>query len=217
MVDSSFAEEIQNPNSPCKEKLRISGFDRWNSTFLRWLTPLQTNEGSFVATIDSVTGEHQLELLANHTFGYDGLVNSWKNKSTGSVSSSMERIYIESLLLYLQLPLMIGDGKQQTILPSEIIRDKTYHRMFFMLEEGDTKDPQKDHYVGYWNTETNLLEYMLFTYRDLYASYKGTLFFSDYQEMSGIRYPTSIAIQNSITSAKDVHRIHVKKLQCVSN
>ena len=206
---------LQSQGNPCQEKIKIVGTDRWTSTLLRWFTPLSADEQGFVAIIDRVNGAHHLALETTQKYSYDPDSQILINTVKSSPAKSLERIYVESLLLYLQLPQLAEHLYSSTSLQSFAQSDDLYHRFFFMRESGGTDDPSIDHYVAYWNVETKLLDYIVFTYRDLSLSYKGVLHYSDYQNLLDRKYPMRIAIKDSIGDSEEIHRIQITDIACV--
>ena len=216
VVDGATAlltEIQQHHRSPCENEIHFAGSDRWSSTLMRWFTPLKSNKENFVANQDVLGTFKHLELTNGTVLTYRSQAQQWTS-STGLQVSAKERIYAESLILYLQLPTFSMKVFNPQKLSPQTIAGKHYERLFFMLQNGSVDDVQLDHFVAYWNPQSKHIDYVVFTYRDLFASYKGVLQLAAYEKHEGISYPRKLRIQNGFLDTKDVHQIEIQRIEC---
>jgi len=209
-----LTEIQQHHRALCENKTRLVGSDRWNSSLMRWLTPLKSNKENFVVSHDMSGSFQRLKLASGTVLSHREQMAQWTTQTAAKVSGK-ERIYAESLLLYIQLPTFAMKVFNAQRLSPQKIADKHYERLFFMLQKGAVKDATLDHFVAYWNPQSKRIDYLVFTYRDLFASYKGVLQLTDYAKHDGISYPRKLRVQNGFLDTKDVHQIEIQTIECL--
>ncbi len=191
----------QQKASPCTGNLEVEGIDQWSSSILRWFTPLPQNRSAFLlreAGADSaVTLPDQAPL-------------KFQNKDLGT----WDRIYIESLQLYLRLPQWLSSAHNPVSLGLRTLGGKTYKAVFFTLKPGPWNDPDLDQYVAYFTEEDSSLAFVQFTYRDLASSYVGWLSYGPTKSFSAFPYPSRIQILDDWSDEDSVHTIELESIRC---
>ena len=180
----------------------VCGSDRWHSTVMRWLTPNDSNTESFSALFNTTQGSEKLTLEAGKQLRRHSQSEPWWRADQKRAAKTSEIIYAESLFLYLHLPMLEQQLYNVTLLGPATINNTTYKRLFFTLAPGASDNQQIDQYVAYWNEQTQQLDFINFTYRDLYASYQGVFGSLITNSNKGKKYPRQIDIQNHFTSQK---------------
>ena len=179
------------------------------------LTPLNSAEAEFSAEWSGRNAKQSLALKAGPIYHYAIEEKAWREKGREAPLGNADKIYVESLMLYLRIHHKTTPWVDVEYQGRQTIQDQTYERVFFTL---DTQAPllERDHYRAYINSESQLIDYIAFTYRDLFDSYLGVIKLSDYRTVGNRTHPHVIAIQDSIDSAKPVHTIAINSMACFS-
>lgn len=185
----------------CDGILQVSGEDIWNSRILRWLTPLPEDKTSFRLR---EAGHETAVILGN------GRRLAFSDKEL----SGMDRIYMESLRLYVLLPQLLARAENPVLLGSQSLGTRQYTAVFFNLEPGYWNNPELDQYIAYFRPEDRSLELLQFTYRDLTRSYIGWLRFGPGKDFKAFAYPATISILDDWNATESTHEIHLHEILC---
>lgn len=197
----SWQHDLQKQRLNCEGVLDIQGTDSWSSRVLRWFTPLQDNRSSFqlqeagANSVVTVPGEAPFVLKDSELSGWD-------------------RIYVESLRLYVRLPLAVAAAYNPVYLGERTLGTDSYAAFFFNLDPGNWNDPSLDQFIAYYPKGSSKLTLVQFTYRDLSRSYVGWLRFGSDKAFAAFPYPSSISILDDWNSRDAVHTVEISSIVC---
>jgi hypothetical protein len=190
-----------------KEKFKFKAVfkDTWSSSLLRRFTILTTNSQKMQIEVEK-NGDVKLEILdgTNSIQNYrvkDHLV--YYEKDEKPTKDDRAKIYIESLVTYISLPMLISEFS--------ILLDESNEDFYsvFATNESPEPDPKRDQYVYRFDKKKKELDHILFTYRDVFQSYQGVLQYSNYLESGSQKYPSKIQIKDTLKDATSVHEIQI--------
>ncbi|GBF51199.1 putative lipoprotein [Leptospira ryugenii] len=217
---------ITNPIEPAMKpddwkrykQIQFTLKDVWHSKAVRFFTPIKENEQRMKVFLDFEKDSMEIELLNGVNKGiYYGLVKKdvyQISPDTGKVFTGDDevRVYLESLRLYL---LMVWNLKNYEIIQyaGDIqLLGKTYERVYLTNVQVDA-NPDVDQYLAYFEKETGALEWVEFTYRELFSWYKGTLKFGYYENWEGKQFPRRISILDKFDDPDFVHEIRIERIE----
>lgn len=186
----------------CAGVLEFQGVDIWSSRILRWFTPLQADRSSFLLRVAGAESAVILPGEAPLRF-QDQELSGWN------------RIYIESLQLYVQLPQWIAAAHNPVQLGVRKLGAQSYQAVFFNLKPGSWNDPAFDQYIAYFSENDSKPTLVQFTYRDLTRSYVGWLRFGSERSFSAFPYPSRISILDDWNAEDAVHTIELEDIRCI--
>ncbi|TGL07903.1 LBF_0142 family lipoprotein [Leptospira bouyouniensis] len=192
--------------------------DVWHSNFVRFFTPIKEPELRMRVHLDFEADAMQVEFLGGEK---KGLIYGLEKKSTYQISADTGkaysddtevRIYLESLRLYLTLPWKLKNfpiiqysGQKQKL-------DQLYEVVYFTsVQMNATADT--DQYLGYFEQKSGALEWLEFTYRELFTFYQGVLKYGFYEPWNGKQYPRRITILDRFEDPDFVHEIRIEKIE----
>ncbi len=188
-----------------KTKWKLILTDTWSSSLLRRFTILTTNSQKMQLEIEK-NGNLRLEILSGENI-YKVYRIEGKNVFYGNgnvpVKDSTAKLYIESLAMYVRLPMIIPDFS--------ILLAAEEKSLFSVFATNGTLEPTslENQYVYVFNKEKKELDHIQFTYREVYQSYKGFLKYSETKEKGGFKYPTKIQIKETLEEQASVHEIKI--------
>ena len=198
--------------------LRLHVRDIWTSGLMRRFTPLNQNDEPLLfrfsrnasaprMEMEFRVGERKgdsLVLEGKDLFQVDGGERT-RRESTG------DRIYLESFRLYLTLPALLRGKENVVFAGTRTIGGKHYRRVF--LTNG-TASPRKeaDQYLVFIN-DTDEIEWIAFTYRELLGSYSGALHYTDVRRTPFGFVPYSIAVTDKVGDEGFVHRFVLEAVE----
>jgi hypothetical protein len=197
----SWQKDLQKNRPNCEGVLEIQGTDAWSSRVLRWFTPLQDNLSSFqlqeagANSVVTLPGQEPFVLKDSELTGWD-------------------RIYVESLRLYLRLPQAISRAFNPAYLGERTLGTDSYAAFFFNLKPGNWNDPSVNQFIAYYPKGSSKLTLVQFTYRDLSRSYVGWLRYGPDKAFSAFPYPSSVAILDDWNASEAVHTIEIASMSC---
>ena len=172
----------------CEAKSKtFNGVDIWNDTLPYLFTPL-----------DSKNSKFSLKNSDNITFESDR-----KKITVSEESSTLDRIYIESLLLYSDFLSQLCTPEKTQLFAQTKFSHLDKIALYFQSKQGNTTNE----YIIYFNND--LPAAAEFTYRDLSDSYIGILRFSDWATMSGKLMPTTIEILDTLEDTRPIHEVRI--------
>jgi hypothetical protein len=188
-----------------KTKWKLILTDTWSSSLLRRFTILTTNSQKMQLEIEK-NGNLRLEILSGENI-YKVYRIEGKNVFYGNgnvpVKDSTAKLYIESLAMYVRLPMIIPDFS--------ILLAAEEKSLFSVFATNGTLEPTslENQFVYVFNKEKKELDHIQFTYREVYQSYKGFLKYSETKEKGGFKYPTKIQIKETLEEQASVHEIKI--------
>lgn len=197
-----WQKDLQKTRPTCAGVLDIQGTDAWSSRVLRWFTPLKENSSPFqlreAGANSAVTLPGQAPFVLK-----DSELSGW------------DRIYVESLRLYVILPQAISAAYNAFYLGERTLGSETFAAFFFTLNPGNWNDPSLDQYIAYYPKGSTKLSLVQFTYRDLSRSYVGWLRFGPDKAFAAFPYPTSVSILDDWNEREAVHTVEITSIACL--
>jgi hypothetical protein len=197
----SWQKDLQKNPLSCAGVLEIQGTDVWSSRVLRWFTPLKANSSSFL--LQEAGADSTVTLPGQAPFVLkDSELSGW------------DRIYVESLRLYVNLPQAFGAAYNPSYLGERTLGTETFAAFFFNLAPGNWNDPSLDQYIAYYPKGSSKPSFVQFTYRDLSRSYVGWLRFGPDKNFAAFPYPSSISILDDWNANEAVHIVEINSIIC---
>ena len=197
--------------------IRLRGTDLWRSSFVRFFTPVTEQEQKF-EVVFATKGNEISYIFLNGT--REGQAIGIENGKTYRViekekefsDSSKIRIYLEPLTHYFQWPYKLFESPLLLYAGEDNIANQSYH-LIFASSGGVAASPEHDQYVVYVNKKTHQVDYIDFTLRSLFQSYKGTLHYRDFRTVQNLVVPFFIGASNSVESQDFVHEFLFSEIQ----
>ncbi|EOQ89091.1 putative lipoprotein [Leptospira yanagawae serovar Saopaulo str. Sao Paulo = ATCC 700523] len=192
--------------------------DVWHSKFVRFFTPIKESEQRMRVYLDFETNSMQVEFLGGEKkgliYGLDKKETYYIAADTGKVFMGDDevRIYLESLRLYLTLPWRLKEFPIIQYAGTTKKLEQNYEVVYFTSVQLNA-NPDTDQYVGYFETTSGALEWMEFTYRELFSFYRGVLKYGFYESWNGKQYPRRITILDKFEDSDFVHEIRIEKIE----
>jgi hypothetical protein len=192
--------------------------DIWHSKTVRFFTPIKETEQRMKVFLDLEKNSMEIEMLNGVNKGlYLGIVKKDAyqiSPDTGKVFTGDDevRIYLESLRLYLMLVWKPKDFEIIQYSGETKILDKEYNTVYLTSVQVDAT-PDTDQYLAYYEKQSGALEWIEFTYRELFSWYRGVLKFGFYEEWDGKFYPRRITILDKFNAEDFVHEIRIERIE----
>jgi hypothetical protein len=90
--------------------------------------------------------------------------------------------------------------------------NQAYH-LLFATSGAVAASPKHDQYVIYVNKKTYYVDYIDFTLRSLFESYKGTLHYRDFRTVQGLVVPFFIGASDEVKNKDFVHEFLFSEIQ----
>lgn len=183
-------------NSP-KLVRAIQVEDQWQSTLLRWFTPLDTNTQSFEAKLSLTPAAAEIWLSERYL--------TWSLDSSVSSVDGWDAVYADSVHRYFYfagLPFT-----EPIAMPSAELLGERYTRVWVSYAE--------DEAVLWLNPVDHRLRWAEFTFRSANASYRGVLDFTAWSDgspssgSSGCLLPTEVVIRDGF-EGEAVHTLRFR-------
>jgi hypothetical protein len=202
------------------ESVRLRGADVWHSSFVRFFTPVTEQEQEFEVIFATAGGTIKYIFLNGKRKGqYIGLETGKTYRATKEkrefTDSSKIRVYLEPLTDYFQWPYKLFESPVLLYVGEENIGNESYH-LIFASTGGVTASPEHDQYVIYINKKTYHVDYIDFTLRSLFESYKGTLHYGDFRTVQGLVVPFFIGASDEVENKDFVHEFLFSEIQLSS-
>jgi len=202
------------------DSVRLKGADVWHSNFVRLFTPVTEQEQEFEVIFATAGGTIKYIFLNGKRKGqYIGLENGKTYRATKEkrefTDSSKIRVYLEPLTHYFQWPYKLFESPVLLYAGEENIENESYH-LIFASSGGVTASPEHDQYVIYINKKTYHVDYIDFTLRSLFESYKGTLHYGDFRTVQGLVVPFFIGASDEVENKDFVHEFLFSEIQLSS-
>lgn len=199
------------------ESVRLRGTDLWHSRFVRFFTPVTEQEQEFDVIFATAGGTIKYIFLNGKRKGqYIGLENGKTYRATKEkrefADSSEIRVYLEPLTDYFQWPYKLYGSPVLLYAGEENIENEAYH-LLFASSGGVAASPEHDQYVIYISKKTYHVDYIDFTLRSLFESYKGTLHYRDFRTVQGLVVPFFIGASDTIENKDFVHEFLFSEIQ----
>ncbi|WCL49334.1 LBF_0142 family lipoprotein [Leptospira sp. GIMC2001] len=217
-----LSDPIDPSLSPLKwskvEALEFYMVDYWNSSLVRFFTPvpepvqamkvrLSLNNTNMDITFTDGSQRGKIYGLEN---GEPFVIEDASGKVF--IKDSEVKVYLESLRLYLLLPTMLHKYESLAYLGEIGLGDHFYHEIFATNGSFEISE-NHDQYISYTRKDTGAIEFIQFTYRDVFDSYRGVIHYENYTLVDGKSIPMKIAITNSLLDEDFVHQFQIGSIQ----
>lgn len=217
---------IQNPSEQVMKpgdwknykQIQFTLKDVWHSKAVRFFTPIKETEQRMKVFLDFEKNVMEIEMLNGVNKGlYLGIVKKDAyqiSTDTGKVFTGDDevRIYLESLRLYLMLVWKLRDFDIIQYSGEVKFLGKEYETVYLTSVQVDAT-PDTDQYLAYFEKDSGALEWIEFTYRELFSWYRGILKFGYYEEWEGKYFPRRITILDKFNAEDFVHEIRIERIE----
>ncbi len=199
------------------DSVRLKGTDLWHSTLVRFFTPVTEQEQKFEVLFSTAGGEIKYLFLNGKRKGqYIGVENGKTyraiNQEREFADSSKTKLYLEPLKHYFQWPYKLYESPVLLYAGEKNIGNESYY-LLFASSGGVAASPEHDQYVIYINQQTYYVDYIDFTLRSLFESYKGTLHYRDLRTVRGLMVPFFIGVSDEVENKDFVHEFLFSEIQ----
>ncbi|ACN13266.1 hypothetical protein HRM2_01440 [Desulforapulum autotrophicum HRM2] len=182
--------------------MEVTGTDVWESTIIRWLTPLDENTQQFHARLGLSRQQIEFTFLngekKGQTIGFDGKSYERTGTRKRHRKSASISLYLGPLQCYLEWHQTLMRHPALTLVGTTEINTIPY-RVVYATQGPPTRDlAEYDQYLIYINTRTNRIDYVEFTLRKLSRSYRGVVHYRDYKQVQGMLMPFWIGIGSDL-------------------
>ncbi|MCC5813415.1 MAG: hypothetical protein JJT78_01545 [Leptospira sp.] len=188
--------------------------DYWNSGFVRMFTPVPERVQAMKVKLSFFSNTASIRFTdgkgRGKVIGIDNGEPYIIDPKLGKVMNSDNeiRIYVESLRLYILLPFIVNAFNNIAYMDEMEYSGSRYDEIF--ATNGDWKPSEDfDQYRLYVRKDTGAIEFIRFTYRDVFNSYKGLLHYEEYTNLSGKLFPMKIAIKDDFSDSSFVHQLQI--------
>lgn len=183
------------------ESMELVATDTWNSTVIRWLTPLDNNSQRFRAHLKLYHNGIDFTFLNGDqkgtTIGFDGQSYLYEGNRKTYEKSAAISLYLGPLQSYLEWHQTLIHNPTLKLLGKQELNNHSYWVAY--AEYGDTSELEKhDQFLIYINTDTKRVDYIEFTLRKLMNSYRGVIHYKNFKRVRGILIPFWIGIANDL-------------------
>jgi len=196
--------------------MRVTASDTWNSTLIRWMTPLDRDKQKFQARLSLYHQGIEYTFLngekKEQTIGFDGQSYEYVKTEKRYTESRGSSLYLGPLQSYLEWSQTLMRHPTQKLLGMREINNIPYW-IVYTIEGSVEKLDQYDQYLIYINAQNNRIDYVEFTMRDLMKSYKGVVHYKNYKTVEGILMPFWIGIANGIFQPDFDHYFAVESIE----
>ena len=199
------------------DSVRLRGTDVWHSSFVRLFTPVTEQEQNFEVRFSIEENKIDYLFLSGKRQGqYIGVENGKTyrtlNEKREFSDSSKIRLYLEPLTHYFQWPYKLYESPILLYAGEKDFENKSYH-LLFASSGGVAASPEYDQYVIYVNKKTYFVDYIDFTLRSLFESYKGSLHYRDFRTVQGLVVPFFIGASDEVKNKDFVHEFLFSEIQ----
>jgi len=203
------------------DSVRLKGTDLWHSSLVRFFTPVTEQEQKFEVFFSTAGDEINYLFLNGKRKGqYIGVENGKIyrdiNQEREFADSSKIRLYLEPLRDYFQWPYKLYESPVLLYAGEENIGNEAYY-LLFASSGGVAASPENDQYLIYINQKTYCVDYIDFTLRSLFVSYRGTLHYSDLRTVQGLMVPFFIGVSDEVEEKDFVHEFRFSEIQFINS
>ncbi|UCG19980.1 MAG: hypothetical protein JSU80_09520 [Deltaproteobacteria bacterium] len=199
--------------------VRLKGTDLWHSSLVRFFTPVTEQEQKFEVFFSTTGNEIKYLYLNGKRKGqYIGVENGKTyrvmNEEREFAESSKIKLYLKPLQDYFQWPYKLYESQVLLYAGETNIENEPYH-LLFASSGGVEASPEHDQYLIYINKKTYYVDYIDFTLRSLFESYKGTLHYRDLRAVQGLTVPFFIGVSDEVANKDFVHEFLFSEIQFI--
>ena len=192
--------------------------DVWHSKIVKFFTPIKESDQRMKVFLDLEKDTMEVEMLNGVNQGlYLGLTKNdvyQISADTGKVFTGDDevRVYIQSLRLYLMMVWKLQDFEILQYAGDSLILGENYDTIYITSVQVSAT-PDVDQYLAYYEKDTGALEWVEFTYRDIFSWYRGVLKFGYYENWEGKQFPRRITILDKFGDTDFVHEIRIERIE----
>jgi hypothetical protein len=203
------------------DSVHLKGTDLWYSSLVRFFTPVTEQEQKFEVLFSTAGDEINYLFLNGKRKGqYIGVKNGKTyraiNQEREFADSSKIRLYLEPLRDYFQWPYKLYESPVLLYAGEKNIDNEAYY-LLFASSGGVVASPEHDQYVIYINQQTYHVDYIDFTLRSLFESYKGTLHYRDLRTVQGLMVPFFIGVSDEVENKDFVHQFRFSEMLFITS
>ena len=203
------------------DSVRLKGNDLWHSSLVRFFTPVTEQEQKFEVLFSTAGDKINYLFLNGQRKGqYIGVENGKTyraiNQEREFADSSKIRLYLEPLRDYFQWPYKLYESPVLLYAGEKNIENEAYY-LLFASSGGVAASPEHDQYLIYINQQSYYVDYIDFTLRSLFESYKGTLHYLDLRTVQGLMVPFFIGASDEVENKDFVHEFRLSETQFITS
>jgi hypothetical protein len=214
MLNEPFDPALSPEKWKKVDTLEIFLIDYWNSSFVRFFTPVPEPVQAMKATISLNSTNIKVEFTDGKSRGKIlGIENGEGyiiDKELGKVYSKESdlKLYLESLRLYILLPFIAHKFEKIYFMGEMGIGERNYSEIF-ATNGSWTPSKEFDQYKFLIRNDSGSIEFVQFTYREVFDSYKGVLHYEDYTNLNGRLVPLKISIKDGLVDESFIHQLQI--------
>lgn len=185
--------------------------DTWESSLLRWFTPLESNEETLRGTIRLREDRSEFEVVAKgDERKLFRIADAGYRDAERQQPDSEIQLYLESLQLYFELP--FREPETIAYAGERALDGRTFDLL--LMSDGPLEPARdRDQYLVWLSRETNRPEVIEITYRDVLSSYRGALHYGDWRLVDGMLVPFRIAVTGGVEDRDPVHTLTLESVR----
>lgn len=217
---------INNPQYPKflpgdwkkSKQLQFTIKDVWKSRIVRFFTPVKEPEQRMKVQINFEKDTMEIEFLngpnAGQILGLSKREPYQIAPDTGKVftGDNEVKLYLESLRFYILLVWNVQTYSTLQYAGESPRFGKNYDLIYASTKPG-AATAETDQVLAYYEKSTGALEWVEFTYREVFPFYKGVLKLGSYEDWNGRLFPRKISILDSFEDSDFVHEIQIERIE----
>jgi hypothetical protein len=200
--------------------LELFLIDYWKSPLVRFFTPIPEPVQAMKVTIYFQNKNMEITFTDGKNRGKIlGIENGESysiEKDLGKVfnKDNEVKLYLESLRLYILLPILASQMEKLAYLGDVGIGEKSYSEVFG-TNGSWAPEKESDQYRFLVQNDSGRIEYIVFTYREVFESYKGILHYEDYTMLNGKLFPMRIAVMSNLSDETFIHQLQIGTVKSI--
>jgi hypothetical protein len=200
--------------------LEIFLIDYWKSSLVRFFTPIPEPVQAMKVKIYFQSKNMEITFTDGKNRGKIlGIENGETytiDKDLGKVfnKDNEVKLYLESLRLYILLPILASRMEKLAYLGEVGMGEKSYSEVFG-TNGNWTPEKESDQYRFLIQNDSGRIEFIVFTYREVFESYKGILHYQDYTLLNGRLFPMRISVKSEFSDESYIHQLQIGTLKSI--
>lgn len=189
---------------------KIVATDIWKDQLVRLLTPIKQSEQRLDFVIDLPTRSVLMTFLEgkfkDNSLGWDrdGTFGVIDNVITRKEYRDVD-IYVVPARDYFLWPQILLSFPVQVFAGQATLKEMLYDKVF-VTRGSVVPNDKDDQYIVWVNRQTGKIDYVEFTLRNLFGSYRGVVAYLDYRPVQGMNLPFEIKLLDKIEGEKFSHK-----------
>ena len=190
--------------------------DEWYAPFIRAFTPIQQDKQKVQFNFYLKSNEVTLQYLEGREAG-----NIWglQDKNIYMIrkgkrihpTSFTTKLYLRTVKNYFLWPFTLRETAFVAYVQEVLSRQNSYYKVY-VSSGGIRTSRENDQYVVWVNKDTQLIDFIEFTLRGLWSSYRGVVEYHDYRPVQGMLVPFEVRLGDRIGDKSYTHRFVVEKV-----